>query len=431
MGDLKGRFENNDKNGEREAKALVNSIDYAYNVTRLPIRRSGISGIYYYGADNNYPYKVIELSKRSSSLSTAIKTQAKFIKGLAFEGATSNDVKKGNAVKLNRSGMTAYHLLNHFAYAKSTINVAIHVNYNALGEAVEFNPISYDFVRLKAKEQGELFNRYIITNFWHLEEQLNHYNFNNYTDTTSFEKWVNDKKLNYNLISLCVYEYNPDPYIVREQIKMAGGIDKYSGQIYYVKDTTDIYQTAIFDEVLDDAQFEAEAKLWTLSSVQNSFSLSGIFKYYSNMEGNEEFKNVKAKMRNTTGSINAGRILTVPYLPGDNGIPNNIFEPITLQNIDKLFTVQKEEAKQNINECFNIPKALIGKDTTGNFATQDVQDQFSFYNAVTEQYRQNVEIDLTTLLSNSIHASSFKFPIEITPLEYNVKQNTIQNDTIN
>jgi hypothetical protein len=427
MGNLNGTLENNNINGERKAKEIVNSIDYVYNVTRLPIRRSGVSGIFLFGADNNYPYKVLELAKRSNSLSTAIKTQAKFSKGLGFEGATANDVKNKNVVSLNKNGLTAYQLLNHFAYAKSTINVAIHINYNVLGEAVEFTPISYDFVRLKTKEQGDLFNKYIITNFWHLEDQLQQYGYTNFTDSQTFEKWINDKQLNYNTISLCVYEYNPDPYIVREQIAMSGGIDKYSGQLFYAKNTTDIYQKALFDEVLDDAQFEAEAKLWSLSSVQNSFSLSGILKYFSNMEGNEEFKNVKRKIEQTTGGINAGRIMTVPYLPGTDGIPNNIFEPITLQNIDKLFTIQKEEVKQNINECFNIPKALIGKDTTGNFATQNIEDQFNFYNAITEQYRQDIEIDLTTLLGNSIFESNFNLPIEIKPIEYNIKQ----NDTIN
>ena len=66
-----------------------------------------------------------------------------------------------------------------------------------------------------------------------------------------------------------------------------------------------------------------------------------------------------------------------------------------------------------------------------NFATQDVQDQFNFYNSITEQLRNEVEIDLTTLISNSIFESNFKLPIEIQPLEYNVKQKTQQNEPIN
>lgn len=431
MSNLKGTLEDNKQNGERTARPLINSIDYTYNVNRLPVARSGVGGIYLYGTDNNYPYKVMELAKRSSSLNTAINTQSKFIKGLGFEGATANDVKKGNAIKLNGNGLTAYHLLKYCAYSKSNINTAIHVNYNQLGEAVAFTPISYDFVRIKVLDNKDIFEQFIITNFWHLENNQNQFGFNNYTDTETFENWLRDKKLNNNLISLCVYAYNPDPYIVREQIAMSGGIENYPGQLYYVKDTTDIYQLAIYDSVLDDAQFESEAKLWSLSSVQNSFSLSGIFKYYANMENNEELQNVKRKLQNTTGSMNAGRLLAIPYLPGMDGIPNNVFEPINLQNIDKLFSIQKDEAKQNINEMFNVPKALIGKDTTGNFATQDVQDQFQYYNAVTEQLRNDVEIDLTTLISNSIFESNFKLPIEIQPLEYNIKQNTNQNEPIN
>ena len=105
-------------------------------------------------------------------------------------------------------------------------------------------------------------------------------------------------------------------------------------------------------------------------------------------------------------------------MTAEGSMPSNIFEPIQLQNIDKLFELQKQEAKQNIQTLFSIPNALIGKDTEGNFATQKMQETFDFYNSITEPLRQELEIELTELFSNSIFAKSIKLPIEIEPLKY-------------
>jgi hypothetical protein len=169
--------------------------------------------------------------------------------------------------------------------------------------------------------------------------------------------------------------------------------------------------------VIDDAQIESESKLYSISNLQNGFSSSGVFKYFQNMDSNEEFNELRQKLKNTTGAINAGRMIVMPFLPAQD-MPSNVYEPIQLQNIDSLFEKQKEEAKNNINQRFNIPNALIGKDSTGNFATQRVQEHFEFYNSITESLRQNLEIDLNILLSNSIYKDAFQFPIQIKPLQY-------------
>jgi hypothetical protein len=89
-----------------------------------------------------------------------------------------------------------------------------------------------------------------------------------------------------------------------------------------------------------------------------------------------------------------------------------------MQNIDKLYSDQKKDARENIKSLYTIPNALIGKDTEGNFATQKMQETFDFYNSVTEPLRQELEIELTTLFKNSVFASQITLPIEIEPLKY-------------
>jgi len=437
MSELKGTLPDTD-NDERTPQIQVNSLDYLISVDRLSITRSNAQGIYLYGADNNYPRKIMQSADRSSSLVTVRNKQAQFVQGLGFPGATATDVKNDTAVIINEQGQTAYDLLKFCADQKSNINIAIHVNYNVLGEAVEFTPIQYDFVRRKILRQDEKFNRYIITNIWHLENDYMS-GFGNAAKIQALNKWIEDKKNGLNFTALECFAYNPDPLVIREQIELSGGIENYSGQLFYMKRTEDVYQKAMYDSVADDFQFLAESKLASLSNIQNGYSASGIFKHFGNLTGTTEIDAFIGKVKSVTGAKNTGRVIGVPIPQNaDMNIPQNMFEPTQMQNIDKLYTDQKNDARENIKSLYSQPNALIGKDTEGNFATQKMQETFDFYNSITEPLRQELEIELTTLFKNSIFANLVKLPIEIEPLQFvsrikvnetNTKEN--ESDTSN
>lgn len=433
MSDLKGKFaDDSQENDARKPQIQVNSLDYLVSVDRLSIYRSNANGIYLYGADNNYPRKIMQSADRSSALVTARNKQAQFVQGLGFPGATATDVKNDTAIVINQKGQTAYDLLKFCADQKSNINIAIHVNYNALGEAVEFNLVQYDFVRRKIRTKEDIFNKYIITNIWHLENDYTSYGYA--AKIMEFNKWIEKKEEKLSFVALECFEYNPDPTIVRQQIELSGGIDKYSGQLFYAKRTEDIYQKAVYDSVADDFQFLAESKLASLSNIQNGYSASGILKYPGNLTGTKEIEEAKLKINSTKGAINTGRVVTVPMMPtADNVVPGNLFEPTNLQNIDKLYIEQKKDARENIKKLYSQPSALIGEDTTGNFATQKMQETFDFYNSITEPLRQELEIELTMLFKNSVFANQIQLPIEIEPLQFisRTKTQETQNNTDN
>ena len=417
--DLKGTLPDTSStdNDERNPQIQVNSLDFLVSVDRLPIFRSNATGIYLYGADNNYPRKITQSADRSSSLVTVRNKQAQFVQGLGFPGATAMDVKNDTAVVINSKGQTAYDLLQFCADQKSNINIAIHVNYNVLGEAVEFNLIQYDFVRRKMPRINEKFTRYIITNIWHLENDYTQYGYA--AKLTEFNKWVHKKETELSFIALEVFDYNPDPLIVREQIELSGGIENYSGQLFYMKRTEDVYQKALYDSVADKFQFLAESDLSSLSNIQNAYNASGIFKHFGNLTGTKELEALKNKLNNVTGSHNFGRIVAIEMLQNaDNKLPDKMFEATEMMNIDKLYVEQIKNSELGLQQLYTIPNALIGKDTEGNFATQKMQETFDFYNSVTEPLRQELEIELTTLFKNSVFANQMTLPIEIAPLQY-------------
>lgn len=406
--------ENND---QRKMQSQINSLDFLIQVDRLPIGRSQAQGIYLYGLDNNYARKITQASERSSDLVKAKEKQKLFIQGLGFPGATAMDVKNETAVIINKKGQTAFDLLQFCAQQKTNINIAIHVNYNILGEAVEFNLIQYDFVRRKVKTEQDQYTKYIIADIWHLEND--YYNYGYAAKMMEFNKWMKEKETKLSFIALECFDYNPDPQIVREQIELSGGIDKYPGQLFYKKRTQDIYQKAIYDSVADDFQFLAESKLASLSNIQNGYSASGVFKYFATETGTKEIADLEKKINNARGSGNTGRIILHGVPPSsDMSMANNMFERTEMQNIDKLYDLQKKNAREAIKQLYSQPSALNGEDTTGNFATQNMQETFDFYNSVTEPLRQELEIELTQLFKNSIFENQLQLPIEIDTLKY-------------
>jgi hypothetical protein len=304
-----------------------------------------------------------------------------------------------------------------------------------LGEAVEFNMVQYDFVRRKIKQQKDKYTKYIITNIWHLENDYQNGQFGTAAKMVEYNKWVKEKETELSFVALEVFDYNPDPVVVREQIEIAGGIDKYPGQLFYKKRTKDIYQKAIYDSVADDFQFDAEAKLASLSNIQNDYSAGGVFKHFGNIDGTKELSDLKKKLNNAKGAGSTGRIVLLSIPQNSEGnMPTKVFEPTERQSIDKLNENQKRDARESIKKLFSQPSALIGEDTTGNFATQKMQETFDFYNSVTEPFRQELEIELTELISNSIFKDQVKLPIEIEPLKYISRietKETESNETIN
>jgi len=424
MADNFSRASDTADNDSRSAKVAVNSIDFVSHVKRLPVFRSAAQGIYLYGQDNNYPAKLKQLALRSNSLVTAINSQTKFLRGLGFPGAIPGDFATGNAVEVNADGLTAGDLLTHFAKSKSEINTAIHVNYNALGEAVGFTPVPYEFIRRKLLLMTDHFEKFVISNIWDLENTPGNYDFGAFT-VENFNEWVKKKELGFNYNSLCVYAYDPDSVVVREQISESGGIENYPGQLFYSNNSIQIYQKAFYDSVIDDAQTEAEAKIFSISNLQNMFASSGIFKYPGNLDTQLEFKKVKERMEQTAGAVNAGRFFTIPFNPGSPPT-TPFFESIQQQNVDTMFVNQREDAKRNIYEFYQQPGLINGRSDNGMFNQQSMSDAFTFYNSVTEPLRQEIEKELTMLFSNSI--IDIQLPIQIEPLNYKGKT-TETNET--
>jgi hypothetical protein len=334
-------------------KVAVNSIQRTLFVERLYVNIAyPADRIIPYDKDNLYPNKIKSIAQRSGTTTSAIGTLSAFITGEGF---------KGMDTVVNREYQTLWDILRHITDSKARFGgFALHMNYNAFGEIVEINPINFEFVRWHKD-----LKRFVVNPDWHRR------NMRKYEE-----------------------EYNPffPENAVNEINECPGGIDDYKGQLFYwIPNKSDWYTPCNWDSVLDDAQLEAEAKLYGLSSLQNDYSLSGIVAYPKNITDQSEIDEIKEDLKNDTGSANAGGIRVVGALPTENLNNWKWFTPISRNNIDNLFKQQVETAKFNIYAAFRQPPILNGVATSGMFNQESFVDAFNYYNAQTETERKEVE----------------------------------------
>lgn len=362
-------------------KIAVNSIQRTLHVERLYVNIARANDIYLpFDIDNLYPQKVKSIAKRSGTTMSAWQTLSSFISG---DGITGMDQI------INSDGQTFWDILRHICNSKSlNKGWALHFNYNLFGQIVEINPINFESVR------------------WHRD--LKHFVVN--PDWFRRQMRRKDEKV-----------YNPfDPSNVLNEMQSCGGYQNYLGQIFYwIPNKSDWYTECNFDEVLDDAQFEAEVKLYSLSSIQNDYSLSGFLTYPKALTDVTEIELIKKDLRQDKGSANAGGIRVVSATPSENLTNWKWFNPISRNNIDSLHKQQKEDAKFNIYAAFRQPPILNGVVTGGMFNQESFADAFNYYNAATETERKEVERELTKIISFSIWSGMGK--LQIMPKTFNLR----------
>lgn len=379
----------------REQFNMINSVDFVAFSERLPIYKSGFRDIYTYGIDNIYPNKIKEIAKRSNSLQTALTTKARFLRGAGFNG---------DKTIVNEDGQTLFDVLRNIVDDKCLIGFAIHCTYNVFGHITELTPVDFTHVRKIITEQNAP-KLYRINNDW-IRFARNQFHVTE--ESEGFD----------------CYEY--DPTAVIEQMKIVG-VENYTGQLFYYNPQNAIYPLATCDSVLDDAQSEAESKLYKLSNVQNGFSISGIMKLPFNIDQTKDKNAFLDKIRESGKSPkNAGRIITVtmPNMSEQDGAFSNLFEPISLPNVDAMFQNLQNDSKKNIYELYQQPVILNGRSDSGMFNQQSMQDAYNFYNSITEIERRDIERVLSDLIENSVFYD-VPLPIEIKPASFMQTPNTL------
>lgn len=364
----KGKF--NDEESENintDDKITINTIQRTVFVERLPNPldiKTFVRDYLPFDFDNLYPNKIKAIADRSGSTKTAIGTLSSFISGEGF----GDDI---NELILNDEKQTFWDILRFITTTRAMFDgICLHFNYNLLGEIIEINEINFEALRYSPD-----MDKVILNQDWR----------------------------RYNKKKVTVYDvFNPGA--VLEQMKRDGGTENYKGQVlYWTPRKQDVYALCRFDSVLDDAQFEAESKIYKLSCIQNDFAIGGIIKYPYQFDNTKEINKLKSNVKQSKGSRNAGKNWLLPIT--NEMVNSKLFEPISRNNIDGLFTNQNKESKFNIYAAFQQPPILNGIATQGMFNQESFEDAFNYYNSYVETDRKEIEKILSEIISVSIWAN--------------------------
>lgn len=378
------------KEVDSNLQIAVNSIQRTLFVERLyvPINYPA-DRIIPYDTDNLYPNKIKSIAQRSGTTMSAIGTLSSFISGEGFAnmGAVVND-----------ENQTLWDILRHISSSRAMHGgFALQVNYNLLGKIWQIYPVNFEFVRWEKD-----LKRFVVNPDW------------------SRNKYRKKEEIIYN-------PFNPDKAL--EEMEAAGGYKQYPGQLFYwIPNMSDWYTTCPWDSVLDDAQFEAECKLYSLSSVQNDYALGGFLVYPKGLSDAKEIDEIKGDLKTDKGAKNAGGTRVFGVNPSE-GLGNwKYFTPISRNNIDNLHTNQIERAKFNIYAAFRQPPILNGVATGGMFNQESFADAFNYYNAATETERKETERELNKILKYSSWASLGE--IQIIPKKFSEKKTQLTPEEI-
>lgn len=332
-------------------------------IDRIDITNLGIQA---YDRDNIYPQRLIDIVSDSGTAKTCLWLYERFVMG---RGAKDTDFYKA---KVNERGLTIDKLIRKISQQKGMFQgVAIHVNYNGLGQKVEVNPINFDYCRLGVGEhEGKI---------------------------AVYDDWAKVKHKKFKKEDVQYFDmYNPIE--VLRQAEKVGGIENYKGQIFYWTPNFGEYPLAMFDAVLEDMITEAQTKRFKANTASKNFLASHILiTGKEEVNEDEDATGFDTTLKSFQGGDGAGTILWMQRESNEEQIE---LKKVDIQNYDGLYEYTENSSRDNIIKSFVIPPVLLVR-TSGSLGTsKEISDATEFYNMVTSDDRLIVEEILTEIFKN-------------------------------
>jgi len=336
-------------------------------VKRVPTILDPSDNVQRWDWDNQYPQRMDELASRSYTLNAVTKVVSDFLAGEGFEDTAFNNLV------VNRDNImdeTMLDLLNKVCDQYSNYwTPSLHFGFNMNGAMTSIRsvPVCYNRFGMPNPKTG-LVEKIMYSTNW---------------ERAAMKETHDREVLEYDF-------FNPDPEVVKEQIRKAGGIKKYKGQILFATPTPFVYPKASFDPVCDHAQTQAELATFKISSVQNKFNATMAIMYPGQFESDEEKRNFQELISTKSGSEAAGSNIGIQDPSGTKKV-NEIFLPITPVNTDRLFELTERSSTAAIMENEAVPKELIGvRPETGMFNQDNMEQSYIYFNSRTRKRRKNI-----------------------------------------
>ena len=383
----------------KNAKKPQRRFDNSY------IRQYNLQG---YGHDNLYPQNIMAIIAASGTAQLCLSRYEKFVEGFGL-----ND-ENLSAMVISRDGSTMDDLLRAVAKDLTTFaGLALHVNYNVLGQVTEVNHIPFELCRLEETDSAGNVARILVHCDWQGKKTRN-----------GRPQSVNEKNITrFNT-------FNPDPIVVQAQIAAAGGIDGYKGQVLWLSmDGKWQYPTPIYDSVITEISTDEGLGNVKYRNVRNNFLISCMLiakkgvphiVTTTNEKGEEVQMEEERQMiddedlKNFQGDTRGSKILYVE-LENDEDKPEVV--PFPVRNYDKEFNVTEASVTERIYSQFHqeIFHAIrIGK---LGFSGDVMRDAYEYYAGEVTTEQRFIERAFTSVFANW-HDKAIPQNFSIRPLKY-------------
>jgi hypothetical protein len=376
-------------------------------------------GIITFDTGNQYPNQTNYLIDRSVTATRVTSEKSRFIygKGMTTEGRFWKKVI--NTTTGMRVDQFFRYVINEYSRHKG---FAIHVNYNALGEIQDLRPIEFSLPRIGKPDDADYKGKIVLSNQWNED----------------YKKNKRGKILdNFDV-------FNPDNEIVLRQIELAGGHEKYKGQILYFGENGMVeYPLRPLHAATDDIVAEILIGQGKNSNASTNFlasqiiMLPGTYKELSpypqdkqdNVTQTQFEKDVMTMVGNLQGAARMGAVAVMENnlkdMDGKPIVPTML--PFETKNFDRIHEYTEGSCENKIITVSGVPHILVKPTTTG-FSTEIMASYYEYYNELTAFERQIFE-ELAEMLFKNFRGSNLNPSNNwsITPLKLQINQDGNNN----
>ena len=336
-------------------------------------------GIMLFGENNDYPQTIESIVLGSSTGKAVWDIYARFLSGEGFN-APINDIVVGKDFR--GRDITVRHVLRQCAQSVSMNNGCLmHVNKNLNNEVVNCSPIPYKFFRFNKPDDTGYSSKIVLNKNW--------------GDSQYFKK---DESKSYDL-------FTTDKNAFASQIKKAGGIEKYRGQIIFqFWNDNYLYPLSPFDSVYLDCDTEQQVSLFMNREIRNGFMATTILRVAAGTP--EEEQEISDRVTGATGADGSRVLLMVDEIdPDTQEIKKNgafAVDKIESNINDKLFESWENSLMSKIRRSQNVPSIFLNYETNklGGTSGEAIIQATNSYNATTRDARALLSEYLKQLFSS-------------------------------
>jgi hypothetical protein len=372
---------NKDKNTLLKFSNIANEVV-------IPIMTTVKSGNkYFYGWDNFYPYKLLQLFYDSPTHSSIIKAKTQGVLGQGVDVADETDLERYYLMQ-NQDLNT---LVERTAFDYSLFNgFAIRVDWNVDGDMCHLSHLDFSGVRFS-------------TDLDDYNDPCSIYFSRDWRQTALRENRVKV----YPLFNPSKSKQEPTQIFVFKTYQ-AGG---------------EMYPHAEYEGAMEDIIMERQIALFHLRGIQRNYSPTLLVKLKREMD-DESFETMQQEFdKNYLGANNAGGVI---YLAGGDADSSPDVVPISVDLKDGVYDTLDDKVVQKILAAHRVPSpSLVGIPSgaqLGGDSNQLVQSQLMFDRTVLSPMRNVIENSINTIFKSA----KWKFgKVNIIPTEYNTE---VQNN---